>query len=71
MNFKAKDRRRSVVVALLLLSAAAVAGTVVVNGRSFRCQNTCVVGVTSNGGWYVYDSGGGSMIETTNKDLAK
>jgi hypothetical protein len=59
------------VLGLLLLSAAVVAGTVVVNGRSVRCQNTCVVGVTRSGGWYVYDSGGGSMVETTNKDLAK
>lgn len=71
MNLKAKDRRKTVAVVLLLLSAVAVAGTVVVNGRSFRCQNTCVVGITSNGGWYVYDSAGGSMVETTHQNLAK
>lgn len=61
----AKDRRTFFMVGLLLLSAGAIAGTVVVNGRSFRCQNTCMVGVTSNGGWYVYDSNHGAIIEVT------
>lgn len=65
MTSKMKVGRKGLMVGLLLFSALVFAGTVIVNGRSFRCQNTCVVGTTANGGWYVYDSLGGSIVETT------
>lgn len=63
MHVKAKSNRKLAMLALLLVTAVAVAGTVIVNGRKFSCQNTCVVATTSNGGWYVYDSGGGWIKE--------
>lgn len=69
MTSTMKAGRKGLMAGLLLLSALAIAGTVIVNGRSFRCQNTCVVGTTSNGGWYVYDSLGGSIVETTRTQL--
>lgn len=43
--------------------AAVAVSDVIVSGRSFSCQNTCVAGVTSSGGWYVYDSKGGWLRE--------
>lgn len=63
MSAKGQAGRKLLFIGLLLFSVVAIAGDVVVNGRSFTCQNTCVVGTTSNGGWYVYDSGGGWVRE--------
>lgn len=48
------------IVALLAVSLPARAvSTVTVNGYIYQCQNTCVVGVNSNGSLYVSDSDGG------------
>lgn len=62
-----KVGRKHVMVGLLLFSALAIAGTVIVNGRQFTCENTCKVGVTDHG-WYVYDSEGGWLREDAVND---
>jgi hypothetical protein len=33
--------------------------SVIIRDRVYTCQNTCVVGITPNGGFYVIDSNGG------------
>lgn len=43
---------------LLLCSAAAVAGSVIIGGNQYSCQNECVVTMTPHG-WMLSDSGGG------------
>ena len=62
-----KSRRDWFALALGAAAFSAFAlNDVIVAGRSFTCQNTCVVGVTSGGGWYVYDSHGGWLRENHN-----
>lgn len=52
----------AVMCAMAAFSAIAL-NDVIVAGKSYTCQNTCVVGVTQGGGWYVYDSEGGWLRE--------
>ncbi|MEH6420911.1 hypothetical protein [Pseudomonas sp. CGJS7] len=60
-------KQTALMLGLLVAAFTAVAlNDVIVAGRSFTCANTCVVGVTSGGGWYVYDSNGGWLRENTN-----
>lgn len=54
----------SILVAAIGLSftlPANAEGTVVVNGSTFVCENSCVVSF-SNGSWFVTDSGGGFVF---------
>lgn len=45
--------------ALLVIGFAATAGTVVVNGVTWECQNSCSVTTLPNGGTMIMDSSGG------------
>ncbi len=61
------SRKTPLMIALALTALSAWAlNDVIVAGRSFTCENTCVVGITDLGGWYVYDSGGGWLRENRN-----
>ena len=53
-----KPVAKSVVLSFLLFSAAAVAGSVIIGGTQYSCQNECVVSLSAHG-WMLSDSGGG------------
>lgn len=58
MSVTNKPVSKVVFAVLLVFSAAAMAGSVIIGGTQYSCQNECVVTLGVHG-WMLSDSGGG------------
>ena len=61
-------RQARIAWALLAVGFAAAAGSVIVNGVTWQCQNACKVTTLPNGGTMVMDSAGGWIRRVAARD---